>query len=117
MEKLVAIQRMLNEQLHHYDALCPRCKRTTPVSLQRLQTFTPGWQQGLKELKETQAAEPALEAESSSAAESSSQTPASSRTSEPAPPAPAEPTPAPAAKQTRAAARTTSAKKKASASR
>jgi hypothetical protein len=27
MEKLAALQRMQAENLHHYDAFCPRCRR------------------------------------------------------------------------------------------
>jgi hypothetical protein len=56
MEKLSALQRMQAENLHHYDAFCPRCRRANSVSRQRLEMFTPGWQEGLKTL-ETDAAQ------------------------------------------------------------
>ena len=32
MEKLAALQRMEAENLHHYDAFCPRCRRANSVS-------------------------------------------------------------------------------------
>jgi hypothetical protein len=51
MEKLAALQRMQAENLHHYDAFCPRCRRANSVSRQRLEQFTPGWQEGLKTLE------------------------------------------------------------------
>ena len=78
MEKLAALQRMEAENLHHYDAFCPRCRRANSVSRQRLEMFTPGWREGLKtlEIEAAQLDQP---------------------TTEPAPPAPAktEPVPAP----------------------
>ena len=55
LEKLAAIQRMQTENLHHYDVFCPHCRRANSVSRQRLEIFTPGWQEGLKNL-ETDAA-------------------------------------------------------------
>lgn len=51
MEKLAALQRMEAENLHHYDAFCPRCRRANSVSRERLEQFTPGWQEGLKTLE------------------------------------------------------------------
>jgi hypothetical protein len=51
MEKLAAIQKLQAEELHHYDAFCPRCRRSNPVSIQRLEIFTPGWQEGLRTLE------------------------------------------------------------------
>jgi hypothetical protein len=51
MEKLAALQRMQAENLHHYDAFCPRCRRANSVSHERLEQFTPGWQEGLKTLE------------------------------------------------------------------
>jgi len=67
LEKLAAIQKMQAENLTHYDVLCPRCRRANSVSRQRLEIFTPGWQEGLKTLeadaaqieKEQQVAAPA----------------------------------------------------------
>jgi phage FluMu protein Com len=76
LEKLAAIQKMQAEDLHHYDVFCPRCRRANSVSRQRLEIFTPGWQEGLKTLeaeaaqieKERQAPVPAALAEAKPAA-------------------------------------------------
>ncbi len=51
LEKLAALQRMYAENLHHYDVFCPRCRRANSVSRQRLEMFTPGWQEGLRTLE------------------------------------------------------------------
>jgi hypothetical protein len=51
LEKLAAIQKLQVEELHHYDAFCPRCRRSNPVSIERLQIFTPGWQEGVRTLE------------------------------------------------------------------
>lgn len=51
LEKLAAIQKMQAENLTHYDVFCPRCRRANSVSRQRLEIFTPGWQEGLKTLE------------------------------------------------------------------
>src|SRR5271157_4803967 len=48
-EKATALQRMHAEDLHHYDAHCPRCGRANAVSRERLEMFTPGWQDAIKE--------------------------------------------------------------------
>lgn len=51
LEKLAAIQRMQAENMHHYDVFCPHCRRANSVSRQRLEIFTPGWQEGLRTLE------------------------------------------------------------------
>ena len=48
-EKVAALQKMQAENLHHYDAHCPRCGRANAVSRERLEMFTPGWQEAIKE--------------------------------------------------------------------
>ncbi|MFZ1041846.1 MAG: hypothetical protein WCA79_09715 [Anaerolineales bacterium] len=48
-EKVAALQRMQAENMHHYDAHCPRCGRANAVSRERLEMFTPGWQDAIKE--------------------------------------------------------------------
>ena len=48
-EKVAALQRMQAENMHHYDAHCPRCGRANAVSRARLEMFTPGWQEAIKE--------------------------------------------------------------------
>ncbi len=108
MEKLAAIRRMRNENLPYYNALCPRCKRVNPISLQRLQRFTPGWQEGLKELEAqtdltTPAAEPASPAgsilpdgDSSADPQPAAPTPAPSTSPTDTPPDPTSPASRPA---------------------
>ena len=48
-EKITALRKMHAEDLHHYDAHCPRCGRANPVSRERLEMFTPGWETAIKE--------------------------------------------------------------------
>ncbi|HEY9152507.1 MAG TPA: hypothetical protein VIN60_06440 [Anaerolineales bacterium] len=48
-EKVAALQRMQTENLHHYDAHCPRCGRANSVSFDRIKMFTPGWQDAIKQ--------------------------------------------------------------------
>jgi len=47
-EKITALKKMHAEDLHHYDAHCPRCGRANPVSRERLEMFTPGWEAAIK---------------------------------------------------------------------
>ena len=46
-EKIGALRLMHTENMHHYDAVCPRCRRANSVSRERLEKFTPGWQQAI----------------------------------------------------------------------
>src|SRR5258707_8309268 len=46
-EKLIALQMMQAEDLHHYDAHCPRCRRANQVPRDRLEQSFPGWQEAL----------------------------------------------------------------------
>jgi len=48
-EKVAALQKMQAENMHHYDAHCPRCGRANAVSRERLEMFTPGWQEAITE--------------------------------------------------------------------
>src|SRR3990172_1054250 len=57
-EKLSALQKMQTENLQHYDAYCPNCRRANPVSRERLEIFTPGWQQALQQMSQGQAPSP-----------------------------------------------------------
>jgi len=79
MEKLAAIQKLQAEDMHHYDAFCPRCRRSNPVSIERLQIFTPGWQDGLR----------TLEADAAQIEQQAAPTPAASAAPKPAATAPA----------------------------
>ena len=88
-EKVAALQRMHAENLHHYDAHCPRCGRANAVSRERLEMFTPGWQEAIKPAAaEPAPASPVSEPETSQSPMPEKQTP----------PAPAMPVKAPAKK-------------------
>ncbi len=47
-EKVAALRKMHAENLHHYDARCPRCGRANAISRERLEMFTPGWEEAIK---------------------------------------------------------------------
>jgi hypothetical protein len=71
IEKLDALQHMDANNLTHYDAHCPRCRRATPVLRQKLEMTMPNWREALKELEaemkenpQPEAPLPAPEAES-----------------------------------------------------
>jgi hypothetical protein len=51
LEKLDALQHMDANNLTHYDAHCPRCRRATPVLRQKLEMTFPDWRDALKELE------------------------------------------------------------------
>src|SRR5574342_907880 len=57
-EKLAALQHVYAENLSHYDAHCPRCRRATPVLRQKLEMTLPNWREELKELEVELAAHP-----------------------------------------------------------
>ena len=48
-EILAALQHLENENLTHYDAHCPRCRRATPILRQKLEMAMPNWKEELKE--------------------------------------------------------------------
>ncbi len=52
LEKLAALQKMQSKAIDHFDAHCPRCRRANSVSRQKLEIFTPAWQEGLKTLEQ-----------------------------------------------------------------
>ncbi|MEW6403430.1 MAG: hypothetical protein AB1649_16665 [Chloroflexota bacterium] len=54
-EILTALQYMDAENMNHYDAHCPRCRRANSVARQRLEMFMPNW----REVAAEQAAMPA----------------------------------------------------------
>lgn len=58
IEKLDALQHMDANNLTHYDAQCPRCRRATPVLRQRLEMTMPNWREALKELEAEMKANP-----------------------------------------------------------
>ncbi len=59
-ETLSALQMMEAENLAHYDAHCPRCRRVTQIPRQKLEMTLPHWKEALTEAAAPQAApEPA----------------------------------------------------------
>lgn len=48
-EMLAALQRMEAENLNHYDAHCPRCRRANSISRERIEMFFPNWRQVAEE--------------------------------------------------------------------
>lgn len=61
VEKLAALQHLYAENLNHYDAHCPRCRRATPVLRQKLEMTMPNWREALKELEAEMTAHPQKE--------------------------------------------------------
>jgi len=51
VEKLIALQQMDTENLSHYDAHCPRCRKATPVLREKLEAGFPNWRDALHELE------------------------------------------------------------------
>jgi len=62
IEKLDALQHMEANNLKHYDAHCPRCRRATPVTRERLEMSMPNWREELKALEKEMTAHPLQEA-------------------------------------------------------
>jgi hypothetical protein len=62
IEKLDALQHMYANNLSHYDAHCPRCRKATPVQRQKLEMTIPNWREALKELEAEMKAHPQQEA-------------------------------------------------------
>jgi len=58
LEKLDALQHMDANNLSHYDAHCPRCRRATPVLRQKLEMTMPNWREALNELEAEMKANP-----------------------------------------------------------
>ena len=62
IEKLDALQHMDANNLDHYDAQCPRCRRSTAIVRKRLEMTMPNWREALKELEKELKANPQQEA-------------------------------------------------------
>jgi len=62
IEKLDALQHMDANNLNHYDAHCPRCRRATAIVRKRLEMTMPNWREALKELEAEMKANPQQEA-------------------------------------------------------
>jgi hypothetical protein len=59
---LDALQEVDSENLSHYDAHCPRCRRATRIPRQRLEMAMPNWREELKEFEKEMKAHPQQEA-------------------------------------------------------
>jgi hypothetical protein len=62
VEMLDALQEMDAGKLNHYDAHCPRCRRSTPVERRRMEVFFPNWRDALKQFESEMKAHPQHEA-------------------------------------------------------
>jgi len=51
IEMIDALQEMDAQNLNHYDAHCPRCRRATALPRQRLEMAMPNWKDELKKLE------------------------------------------------------------------
>lgn len=49
-EMLVALQTMSVDNLTHYDAHCPKCRRANRIERAKLERANPNWQETLKEM-------------------------------------------------------------------
>jgi len=56
-EMLAALQHMKDKVLHHYDAHCPRCRKTNQVPRERLEHFFPNWEEALAQQEAANPAE------------------------------------------------------------
>lgn len=55
-EMLFGLQKMDSENLSHYDAHCPRCRRVTQIPRQRMEMAFPNWREALQEAANAPAA-------------------------------------------------------------
>jgi len=51
VDLLDALQEIDSKKLTHYDAQCPRCRRSTPIPRQRMEMFMPNWRDELKKFE------------------------------------------------------------------
>src|SRR6266511_1160259 len=51
VEMLDALQEIDSQNLAHYDAHCPRCRRATQIPRQRLEMAMPNWREELKQFE------------------------------------------------------------------
>lgn len=59
---LDALQEVDSQNLTHYDAHCPRCRRATPIPRQKLETAMPNWREDLKQFEKEMKENPQQEA-------------------------------------------------------
>jgi len=58
-EILAGLQKIEAENLSHYDAHCPRCRRVTQIPRQKLELAFPNWKEALTEAVSDASAVPA----------------------------------------------------------
>ena len=76
-EMIVALQTMEAEDLSHYDAHCPKCRRANRVERKKLELANPNWRETLKDMaKEAEKAEKAEAVENKEDKAASSKKPA-----------------------------------------
>jgi hypothetical protein len=59
---LDALQEVDSQNLTHYDAHCPRCRRATRIPRQRLEMAMPNWREDLKQFEKEMKEHPQQEA-------------------------------------------------------
>jgi hypothetical protein len=59
---LDALQEVDANNLSHYDAHCPRCRRATPIPRQKLEMAMPNWREELKQFEKEMKEHPQQEA-------------------------------------------------------
>jgi hypothetical protein len=59
---LDALQEVDSQNLTHYDAHCPRCRRATPIPRQKLEMAMPNWREDLKQFEKEMKENPQQEA-------------------------------------------------------
>ncbi len=59
---LDALQEVDSKNLTHYDAHCPRCRRATQISRQKLEMAMPNWREELKQYEKEMKQHPQQEA-------------------------------------------------------
>lgn len=74
-EKLAALQHMYAENLNHYDAHCPRCRRANTVLRQKMEMTFPNWREALHELEQQADASPASESKPEPASTTEAESP------------------------------------------
>lgn len=69
-EMVAALQTMEAENLTHYDAHCPKCRRANRVERKKLELANPNWQETLKDMAKEAAKEEKEQAKAEKAEES-----------------------------------------------
>lgn len=75
VQMLDALQEVDSQNLTHYDAQCPRCRRSTSIPRQKLEMAMPNWREELKQFESEMQENPQQEAPSQSAGETPADTP------------------------------------------